>query len=96
LLVKSFSNLVSVGMLNMGQNITKLKNTVNGFYEKAAEWNEMTDQEKTDFMSDNMDLFKGQSGKELLDALNNNNWLEIEKILQQSTAMQKKIQDELQ
>jgi hypothetical protein len=37
LLVKSFSNLVSVGMLNMGQNITKLKNTVNGFYEKAAE-----------------------------------------------------------
>ena len=36
-LVNVFSNLVGKGMLNMGQNITKLKNTVNSFYEKAAE-----------------------------------------------------------
>jgi hypothetical protein len=29
--------LIQVGVLNMGQNIDKLKNTVNGFYEKALE-----------------------------------------------------------
>jgi hypothetical protein len=36
-IVNSLSAVLSRGMLNMGQDITKLKNTVNGFYEKATE-----------------------------------------------------------
>jgi hypothetical protein len=36
-IVNSFSQIIGQGMLNMGQSITKLKNTVNSFYEKATE-----------------------------------------------------------
>ena len=36
-IVTSFSNIIGVGMLNMGQNIEKLGNTVSSFYEKASE-----------------------------------------------------------
>jgi hypothetical protein len=32
----------------------------------------MSDQEKTEFMSDNAHLFKGENGQQLLDALNRN------------------------
>lgn len=36
-IINSLSNVLSRGMLNMGQDVTKLKNTINGFYEKATE-----------------------------------------------------------
>lgn len=36
-IINSLSGVLSRGMLNMGQDVTKLKNTVNGFYEKATE-----------------------------------------------------------
>jgi hypothetical protein len=36
-IINSLSNVLARGMLNMGQDVTKLKNTVNGFYEKATE-----------------------------------------------------------
>ena len=36
-IINSLSSVLSRGMLNMGQDVTKLKNTVNGFYEKATE-----------------------------------------------------------
>ena len=94
-LVNVFSNLVGKGMLNMGQNITKLKNTVNSFYEKAAEWSEMSDQEKTEFMSENANLFKGKSGEKLLDALNRNDWRVMESLLRDAEGMQDDIQEEL-
>lgn len=94
-LVNVFSNLVGKGMLNMGQNITKLKNTVNSFYEKAAEWSEMNDQEKTEFMSENANLFKGQDGEKLLDALNRNDWRAMESLLKNIEGMKDDIQEEL-
>lgn len=36
-IINSLSSVLSRGMLNMGQDVTKLKNTVNSFYEKATE-----------------------------------------------------------
>jgi hypothetical protein len=35
--LNQFQKLIGAGQLNMSQNVTKLKNTVNGFYEKASE-----------------------------------------------------------
>ncbi len=35
--INSFGDLVAVGILNMGQNIDALQNTVDNFYEKARE-----------------------------------------------------------
>lgn len=94
-IVNSLSSVLSRGMLNMGQDVTKLKNTVNGFYEKATEWQSMTDAEQSEFMSENAHLFEGQNGEELLAALESGNFREMERLLKESDAMQKQIEDTL-
>ena len=35
--VSAYGDLVQVGILNMGQNMDKVKNSINNFYEKALE-----------------------------------------------------------
>lgn len=55
----------------------------------------MSDQEKSEFMSENATLFKGQTGIELLNALNTNNWKEMERILKQADGMQDQIEEKL-
>ncbi len=68
-ILKSYSDSIGTGVLNMGQNIQTLKNTINSFYETAMKWNDLTDTEKTSFMVDNAELFKGQEGAQLLKAI---------------------------
>ena len=94
-LVNTISNLIGHGMLNIGQNVTKLKNIVNSFYEKASEWNTLSDSEKMDFMNDNAELFKGANGAKLLKALETNDWNTIQQILSESEEIQKQIDKEL-
>ena len=94
-IINSLSSVLSRGMLNMGQDVTKLKNTVNGFYEKATEWQSMTASEQSEFMSENAYLFEGKNGEELLAALESGNFKEMERLLKESDAMQKQIEDTL-
>lgn len=94
-IIKTFSDLIGKGILDIGQSVAKLKGTVNSFYEKASEWREMTEDEKTAFLSENQDLFEGTRGAELWEALNNNNWLKIQEILSTSEEMNKDLQQEL-
>lgn len=68
-ILKAYSDAIGTGVLNMGQNIQSLKNTINSFYETAMKWNDLTDSEKTSFMVDNAELFKGQEGAQLLKAI---------------------------
>lgn len=68
-ILKAYSDAIGTGVLNMGQNIQSLKNTINSFYETAMKWNDLTDSEKTSFMADNAELFKGQEGAQLLKAI---------------------------
>lgn len=68
-ILKSYSDAIGTGVLNMGQNIQTLKNTISSFYETAMKWNDLTDTEKTSFMVDNAELFKGQEGAQLLKAI---------------------------
>ena len=35
--IKAYGDLVQVGVLNMGQNMDKVKNSINNFYDKALE-----------------------------------------------------------
>ena len=35
--ISAYGDLVQQGVLNMGQNIDKVKNTINSFYEKSLE-----------------------------------------------------------
>lgn len=68
-ILKAYSESIGTGVLNMGQNIQALKNSINSFYETAMKWNDLTDSEKTSFMVDNAELFKGQAGAKLLQAI---------------------------
>ena len=68
-ILKAYSESIGTGVLNMGQNIQALKNSINSFYETAMKWNDLTDSEKTSFMVDNAELFKGQAGEKLLQAI---------------------------
>ena len=58
-ILNSYSDAVAVGVLNMGQNVQSLKKTINSFYEKASNWSTLSDTEKTEFLTDNINLFEG-------------------------------------
>lgn len=101
-LVNNFGDLVQVGILNMGQNIDSLKNTINNFYDKAVNWGTLSESEKTAFIQDNYDLFSGASGGDLLKAFESGNYNRIEnalssneKLLERIEQRYKEIQQEL-
>lgn len=87
--ITAYGDLVEVGILNMGQNLEKLKNTVSNFYEKSLEWGSMSESEKAEFIADNADLF---SDGKLLEAFESGNYEQIEEALKNNTALQKQIE----
>lgn len=89
--INSFGDLVAVGVLNMGQNIDALKNTVDNFYDKARKWNTMSETDKTSFISDNSDLFAGEGGEELLKAFQTGNYNIIQEALSNNEGLRKRI-----
>lgn len=87
--IEAYGDLVQVGILNMGQNIDKVKNSINNFYEKALEWGEMSESDKAEFIQDNAALF---SDGNLLTAFESGNYEDIEKALSKNQAFQKQIE----
>ena len=87
--VEAYGDLVQVGVLNMGQNMDKIKNSINNFYEKALEWNEMSESDKAEFIQDNADLF---SDGELLKAFESGDYNAIEEALSKNSALQKQLE----
>jgi chromosome segregation ATPase len=67
----------------MGQAMEKFGNTINGFYEKASNWAELSESEKAEFISDNAELFKGEGGADLLKAFESGDYEIIEQKLAQ-------------
>jgi hypothetical protein len=55
----------------------------------------MTASEQSEFMSENAHLFEGKNGEDLLAALESGNFKEMERLLKESDAMQKQIEDTL-
>lgn len=90
--IAAYGDLVQVGILNMGQNMDKVKNSINNFYEKALEWNEMSESDKAEFIQDNADLFSGESGDDLLKAFQSGNYEAIEKALSENEGLQKQLE----
>ena len=87
--IEAYGDLVQIGILNMGQNIDKVKNSINNFYEKALEWGEMSESDKAEFIQDNAALF---SDGNLLTAFESGNYEDIEKALSKNKAFQKQIE----
>ena len=87
--IEAYGDLIQVGILNMGQNIDKVKNSINNFYEKALEWGEMSESDKAEFIQDNAALF---SDGNLLTAFESGNYEDIEKALSKNEAFQKQLE----
>ena len=90
-LVDAFGDLIEVGVLNMGQNLESLYNSINNIYSKASEWSSMSETDRTQFILDHSDLFSGESGAELLAAFETGNYNLIEKALQSNENLQKTV-----
>lgn len=87
--IEAYGDLVQVGILNMGQNMDKVKNSINNFYEKALEWDKMSESDKAEFIQDNATLFSDGS---LLQAFESGNYEDIEKALSKNEAFQKQLE----
>lgn len=94
-LVSNFGDLVETGILNMGQSMTSLKNTINNFYEKASNWATMSDSERAEFIADNGEFFSGQSGADLLAAFESGNYTRIAQALASNEQLQERVRQQL-
>lgn len=82
-LVSAIGDTFAVAILDMGQNMEKFENTINNFYEKSADWANMKESEKMEFIADNAELFSGEGGDDLLKAFESGNYDLIEAALAQ-------------
>ena len=94
--ITAVSNLIGTTTLQIGQNITAFKNKIDNFYTAASEWNDKTDTEKTEFISSNSELFKGESGEKLLEAMNSGDFETIRQALAANETLQKQVQSRIQ
>lgn len=92
-ILNAYAEATGVGILNMGQNLDKLNNTINDFYKKAAEWSTMSKAEQTQFLNDNAELFANNA--DLLEAFESGNYQAIEEALKNSDALQKQVSDRI-
>ena len=93
-IVSSIGDTFATGILDMGQNMDKFNNTIDSFYEKSAEWAELSESEKMEFITDNQDLFSGPGGSEMLAAFQSGDYSKIEEALR--TQMDERTQQQLQ
>ena len=85
-LVGIFDNLEE-SILNIGQNIDSFKNKISAFYEKASGWSDLTESERTEFLNDNAELFKGTQGQALYQAFVNQDYEAIKEALANNDAL---------
>ena len=95
--LKAYTDAIGTGILNMGQNIQSLKTNINSFYETAMKWSELTDSEKTAFLTDNMQLFEGPEGQKLLKAIESQDYnLIYQALSDKDGTLYKKVQKQIQ
>lgn len=91
-ILNAYEKAVGTTLLDMGQNIESLKSQINTFYETAQKWSTMSESEKTEFLSDNSDLFSGSNGAELLKAFESGDYQKIQTALQNNQTLVNKVQ----
>ena len=93
--VSNLGDAFGIGMLDMGQKVESLTNTIDNFFSKAEDWSSMSDTEKTEFISDNADLFGGEKGDELYKAFESQDYARIAAALRQNDALAKRVQQSI-
>lgn len=88
-ILNAFDTAFGTTLLNMGQNVDKLNNSIDSLYAKASEWNTLSKTEQTQFISEHQDLFSGPTGEALLRAFESGNYMAIESALRSNEALAK-------
>lgn len=91
--VNLYGNAVTKGVLNMGQDMDKFTNKVSDFYAKASSWATMSQTDRSQFVSDNYDIFSGADGDKLLKAFESGNYEIIEMALRTNETLAKNRQE---
>lgn len=91
--VNLYGNAVTKGVLNMGQDMDKFTNKVSDFYAKASSWATMSQTDRSQFISDNYDIFSGADGDKLLKAFESGNYEMIEMALRTNETLAKNRQE---
>lgn len=91
--VNLYGNAVTKGILNMGQDMDKFTNKVSDFYAKASSWATMSQTDRSQFVSDNYDIFSGADGDKLLKAFESGNYEMIETALRTNETLAKNRQE---
>ena len=91
--VNLYGNAVTKGVLNMGQDMDKFTNKVSDFYAKASSWATMSQTDRSQFVSDNYDIFSGADGDKLLKAFESGNYEMIETALRTNETLAKNRQE---
>ena len=91
--VNLYGNAVTKGVLNMGQDMDKFTNKVSDFYAKASSWATMSQTDRSQFVSDNYDIFSGADGNKLLKAFESGNYEMIEIALRTNETLAKNRQE---
>ena len=77
----------------MGQDMDKFTNKVSDFYAKASSWATMSQTDRSQFVSDNYDIFSGADGDKLLKAFESGNYEMIEMALRTNETLAKNRQE---
>lgn len=94
-ILNQVAKAVQVGIQNIGQNVDKLKNSVSSIYTTVEKWNEMTNTEQSQFLSENAELFAGSDGAKLQQAFILKDYQAIQKALSENGTLRKNIEKEI-
>ena len=95
-ILNQIANAIAVGILNIGQNVDKLQNTISSIYSTAQKWSGMSSTEQSEFLSENQELFSGEDGATLLSAFSTNDYQAIKQALANNKTLQDNIAGEIE
>ena len=78
-------------ILDMGQNLQAFKSQINSIYEMVGKWGSLSDSERTQFLNENADLFKGSTGEMLYRAFQTSNYDVIEQALKENKYLEEQL-----
>lgn len=85
-ILNQLTNTYIQSVLNIGQNVDSSSNKVSGVFNKAANWNTLTDTEKAEYLSSS-DIFTGQGSAELYKAFESQDYNYIQNALLNSESL---------
>ena len=91
--LNAYSKAISSGILTIGQNVDKLTNSIEEFYEKAKDWSTMSETEKSEFINTNSGLF--QNNPDLLSAMESGDYNVIEAALRANETLSTQITQQI-